>query len=172
MGRKSEWSFVKFIPNRKAFSNLYIISAEILHRRKSEHLASLVTTKKEICIDLALNSLFNLAGLARCGFLIHSQSLLCRLGPGLNTDNNRIEYLKHFGPRHMKILPFAPASGICFIDEFEVPTSQSCGMFQPHFILLVWKHKRKERNMKYDFFSLEPLVIGKHKPTILIATFS
>lgn len=45
-------------------------------------------------------------------------------------------------------------------------------MFQPHFILLVWKHKRKERNMKYEFFfSLNPSVIGKHIPTILIATF-
>lgn len=65
------------------------------------HLASLITTKREICIDLALNSLLNLAGPLHCGFPVHSQSLLRRPGPSLDTDNNRKEYLEHFGIKWM-----------------------------------------------------------------------
>lgn len=61
--------FAKVVPtNKRAFSNHYLIKGIILHGAESVHLAGLITTKKEICIDLALNSMFNLAGLRCCGF--------------------------------------------------------------------------------------------------------
>lgn len=87
---------MKFIPNTKVFSQVCIWLGLRVYIGGAQILACPITTKKEICIDLALNSLFNLAGLPHCGFLVHSQSLLCRLGLGMNIDNNRIGVFKTF----------------------------------------------------------------------------
>lgn len=53
---------------RLPFQNLNLISGKIPRGAESVRLAVLITTKKEICIDLALNPLFYLAGPPRCGF--------------------------------------------------------------------------------------------------------
>lgn len=91
-------SLVKFIPtNGRDSSRHYLTQADVLRRGKSVRLACLVSTKKEICIDLALNSQLNLAGPPHCGFPVQSQSLLRRPGPSLDADNNRKEYLEHLG---------------------------------------------------------------------------
>lgn len=112
----SKLSFVKFIPtNGQGSSSHCLIQAENLHTEKSVHLANLITTKKEICIDLALHSLLNFPGLLHCGFPVHSQSLLPCPGPSLDADNNRKEYLEHFGIMWMSISPITFARSICFI---------------------------------------------------------
>lgn len=165
-------SFVKFIPNTKAFSPISIRLWLRFYIGGAKILANLVTTKKEICIDLALNSLFNLAGLPHCGFLEHSQSLLCRLGPGLNIDNNRIGVFKTFWTEAYENF----ALNICqrhlfyrwiWSPSVPEPWNVSTALY---FIGLEAQTERKKHEI-WVFFLLEPSVIGKHIPTILIATF-
>lgn len=136
-------------------------------------LACLVTTKKEICIDLALNSLFKLAGLPHCGFLVHSQSLLCRLGPGLNIDNNRIGVFKTFWTKAYENFTLYFCQRHLFYrwiwsPSVPEPWNVSTALY---FIGLEAQTERKKHEI-WVFFPLEPLVIGKRIPTLLIATFS
>lgn len=94
--KQSRAAFYEIHTQYKSLFHICIWLGLRVYIRGAQILACLITTKKEICIDLALNSLFNLAGLTYCGFLVHSQSLLCRLGLGMNIDNNRIGVFKTF----------------------------------------------------------------------------
>lgn len=116
-------------------------------------LAVLITTKKEICIDLALNPLFYLAGLPCCGF--PSTFPVSALPSGARAEQRQSPervFKTFLDESGCKFHPLHLPEASVFSMNSKIQKANAVEYFNPCFILLVWKYQRKREKSQNMMF--------------------